>query len=190
MSWASAAEWNTHQAVEIAFNISSLPSVYCGPASIAWIAAVWNQQKGRPYRYIDRLRDKSLFPDGPRLFHGIVPGFEKSLNDLLIRETEGELRIAREIYFGPRALHGSLIENKMPMIVRMKAPKFRDGLHYVTLYKSERRDARDESGQLQLHWQDNGLYGGESSRGLSASSWQSARGSLFFWGAKRIVVHG
>jgi len=190
MSWAAAAEWNTRESVEIAFNISSLSSVYCGPASIVWIAAVWNQQKGRPYRYLDRLKDKSLFPDGPRLFHGIVPGFERSLNYLLIRETQGELRIASDIYFTHTAIHDALIENKMPMIVRMKAPKFRDGLHYVTLYKSEKSDAADESGQLKFHWQDNGLYGGESSHGISASSWKSARGSFFFWGAKRIMVNG
>lgn len=99
MSWALANEWNSPIAKEIARDISTISGLYCGPAAVGWIAAVWNNSKGRTYEYKKRLKDKDLFPDGPRPFHTDLPGFQTNLSDTLRRETNNELRLAREIYF-------------------------------------------------------------------------------------------
>jgi hypothetical protein len=187
MGWAKAREWNSTQAVEIARNISSIPSLYCGPAAVGWIAAVWNQLNGRPYDYMKRLSDKHLFPDGPRPFHGVIPGFQKSLNNLLRRETQGDLKIASKFYFGCNTIYDALQEHEMPIIMRMMAPKLMEGLHYVTLYKSERQEHENNDDQVQFYWQDNGLYGDGLDTGLSKTSWKKGSRNIFPWGAKRIM---
>lgn len=149
--------WNSSFAKDIAREISALSGVYCGPATVGWIAAVWNFEKGIPYDYRTRLKDKDLFPDGPRAFRTNVPGFRLNLSDLLRRETQNELQLSQESYYSYSAIHESLIRFEMPVVVRMSAPKFFDGLHYVTVYQSEQKLFGADDLRIQMYWQDNGL---------------------------------
>jgi hypothetical protein len=180
---AVAGRWNTDRSAELAKLISSIPSLYCGPASIGWIAAVWNESKSRRYELKTRLADKNLFSDGPRPFHRTIPFFQASLNDMLARETDGDLRIANETYLRCEAIHEALQQFEMPLIIRMPGKRIRDGIHYVTLYRSEFKQQSDGSYDLEFSWQDNGLFG--SHTGLSRRI--VPKGSRFYWGAKRII---
>jgi hypothetical protein len=150
---------------------------------------VWNSRKGRPYDYVTRLMDKTLFPDGPSPFSLNLPGFEKSLSELLRRETNNELQLSNETYFRYSTLHDSLRQFEMPIIVRMLAPKLQDGLHYATLYKSERREWYDGSDKLRLYWQDNGLTTDAHQRnsGLSVKESATTGFQSIVLGARRIV---
>jgi hypothetical protein len=179
-----AAKWNSAFAIDAARQISSMSSVYCGPATAAWIAAVWNQSKGRTYD-LGRLKDKKLFPDGPRMFHGRIPGFQLSLDDLLLRETQGELKLAHEIYFRVDTIHCLLEDHKLPVIIRLKGPNIKNGLHYVVAYRSDMHEESQKKKNLQLYSQDNGLFGVGNS-GLSKVTLQSAS-HLFMWGSKRVI---
>lgn len=191
MSWAISHEWDTRRAREIAGAISSIPSLYCGPAAVGWIAAVWNDLKGRPYDFSKRLRDKDLFQDGPRPFRGYIPGFQLSLSDTLKRETNGELALSAETFFSYRAVHETIETFNMPVMIRMPAPRLRDVLHYVTLYRSELRHDAGQIDCVQFYWQDNGLYGGPANKtGLNNTGWRSAGYNFFLWGAKRVVAAG
>ena len=105
MDSALASLWNSDFAVTAARQIASLSSIYCGPAASAWVGSVWNHSKGRPYDLANRLKDKNLFADGPRMFHGSVPGFKPSLDYLIRRESAGELVLSRELYFTARSIH-------------------------------------------------------------------------------------
>ena len=178
------AKWNSAFAIEAARQISSMSSVYCGPATAGWIAAVWNQSKGRPYD-LGRLKDKKLFPDGPRMFHGRIPGFELSLNDLLQRETNGELKLAHEFFFRVDAIHRLLEERGLPVIIRVKGPNVRNGLHYLVAYRSELHEEGRIQHVLRLYSQDNGLFGMGNS-GLSNVTYNNLS-HLFVWGAKRVM---
>ena len=181
---ALAAKWNTEFAFAAARQISFMSSVYCGPATAVWIAAVWNQLKGRPYD-LDRLNDKKLFPDGPRMFHGRIPGFQLSLNDLLLRETNGELKIAHETYFRVDTIHRLLEDHELPVIIRLKGPNIKNGLHYMVAYRSDIHEEGDKKKNIQLYSQDNGLFGvGDS--GLSKATFDKMS-RVFVWGAKRIT---
>jgi hypothetical protein len=94
MGWSKANKWCTASARQIAADIAGVSGLYCGPTVVGWIAAVWNLNiKKRPYDYMARLKDSNLFPDGPRKFHGKPPGFQRSLNDILGRETKGDLHL-------------------------------------------------------------------------------------------------
>lgn len=183
MTSALAAKWNSAFALDAARQISSVSSLYCGPAAVGWIAAVWNQSKGLHYDFKTRLNDKILFPDGPRLFHGRIPGFQLSLNDLLLRETNGALKISYETYFKSAAIRDALHRFEIPLIVRIKGTTLRDGLHYVTLFNSEIIKKQDGSRQLEFWWQDNGLFGSHSGVCKKVLEY----GTLLPWGAKRIV---
>lgn len=189
MSWATTKEWNTTQAFEIARKISSIPSLYCGPAAVGWIAAVWNISKGRPYDCVPRLMDKNLFPDGPRPFHQDLPGFQMNLSDLLKRETHNELKLSREIYHRSGSIYEAMEKHEMPIIIRMLSPRITDGLHYVTLYKSEKHHEQRKPDSVQFYWQDNGPHGNKKGlrAGLSRTDWKNAGLNMFFWGAKRVV---
>lgn len=183
MSLALADLWDTPISKKIAGEISMVSGLYCGPAAIVWIAAVWNFQHGRHYDYKARLKDKNLFPDGPRPFHLDLPGFQKNLSSLLLRETHHELKLSPEVYFKYSSIHNSLRKSNMPVIVRMLAPRLIHGLHYVTVYKSE---TRDTDNMIQFSWQDNGLYGNDpKDSGFSKSGWSSV--NFFFWGASGVV---
>lgn len=186
MSTVEAGKWNSPFAFEAARRISSIPSLYCGPASVAWIASVWNESKGRKYDFSKRLSDKALFPDGPRAFHGRLPGFQLSLNDLLLRETNGELKLSRETYFSSRSIHNVLSEYQLPVILRIRGRKLKDGLHYITLYKSEVSTIK-ESESIEFRWQDNGLLGVHHGVATGNGSTIRKPSHKFIWGAKRVV---
>lgn len=178
---ALAAKWNSAYAVDAARQISSMSSIYCGPATAVWIAAVWNQSKGMPYD-LNRLKDKSLFPDGPRMFHGRIPGFQLSLNELLLRETAGELALSHKNYFRVDTIHCQLKEHELPVIIRLTGSNLRNGLHYMVAYRSELFEGGKET--LHLYSQDNGLLGAGNT-GLNKATFKKA--DMFLWGAKRVV---
>ena len=171
-------------AIDAARQISSLSSVYCGPAAAGWIAAVWNQAKGRPYD-LGRLKDKKLFPDGPRMFHGRIPGFQLSLDDLLQRETQGELKLAHETYFRVDTIHHLLKDHELPVIIRLQGRNLKNGLHYMAVYRSDMNEEGEKRNNLQLYSQDNGLFGVGNS-GLSKVTFEN-RSHVFVWGAKRVI---
>jgi len=189
MNLASAGLWDTPIAKQIARDISSISGLYCGPAAIVWIAAVWNHHHELRYDYKARLKDKKLFPDGPRPFHHNLPWFQQNLNDLLEQETASGLRLSRATRFKYQTIHNEIATYGMPVIVRMLAPKAIDGLHYVAAYKSEIKDNIGNGALIQFHWQDNGLYGSNSDNfGLSKSGWRNVESNFFWWGACRVVV--
>jgi len=185
VSSALAAKWNSDIAFAAARQISSMSSLYCGPATVGWIASVWNQSKGREYD-LARLNDKKLFPDGPRMYHGKIPGFQSSLHDLLLRETNGELKLSRDTYFRIDAIHQLLAKNELPIIIRMRGPDIRNGLHYVVIYRSELLVESGRHCTYELHRQDNGLFGNHNS-GLSKVTLKS-NSHLFVWGAKSVMI--
>ena len=182
---ALAATWNSDYALDAARQIASIPSVYCGPASAGWIAAVWNHSKGRPYDFRKRLNDKNLFPDGPRLFHGMMPGFQFSLSDLLMRETNGELKLSNEIYFKANTVHDILNEFQMPFIIRLIGSNIRNGLHYVVVYRSQLIESNHQRPTIDFYRQDNGLFGKDNS-GLSRMI--VGKSHSFLWGTKRVIL--
>ena len=181
---ALAAKWNSAFAIDAAREISSMSSVYCGPATAGWIAAVWNQSKGRQYD-LGRLKDKKLFPDGPRMFHGRIPGFQLSLDDLLQRETQGELKLAHETYFRVDTIHHLLKDHELPVIIRLQGRNLKNGLHYMVAYRSDMHGEGDKKKNLQLYSQDNGLFGVDNS-GLSKVTFEHMS-HVFVWGAKRVI---
>ena len=180
MESASAALWNSDFAITAARQIASLPSIYCGPAAIAWIASVWNQSKGRTYDLATRLMNKRLFSDGPRLYHGSGPGFKPSLDHLIRRESGNELKLSRELYFSAHSIHDVLKQSDLPVVIRVVGTSIKDGLHYVTVYRSE---LTSDSNIVEFYLQDNGLFGSHS--GIHRKIFSAS--TRFFWGAKRIV---
>ena len=183
MNSALAAIWNSDFAIDAARKISS---VYCGPASAGWIAAVWNNSKGRQYDFRKRLNSKDIFADGPRLFHGSIPGFQMSLNDLLLRETNRELKLSKELYFRADTIHRILDECQLPFIIRLIGSNLRNGLHYVVIYRSQLVEYHNHRISIDFCRQDNGLFG-KGNSGLSKMT--LAKSNSFFWGAKRVLVN-
>ncbi|MEJ7645469.1 MAG: hypothetical protein WKF87_12810 [Chryseolinea sp.] len=186
MNVASADKWSSSFALDVANKIASCYGVYCGPASVGWIAAVWNNIKCRPYDVLGRLNDKTLFPDGPRDFHRNVPGFQMNLSDLLRRETQNDLKLDSRLYFKHHTIHRLLDSSGMPFIIRMPSPQIKDGLHYVTLYRSDRST---KNRHHSFYWQDNGIYRSSEpiGEGLSKSGTISMGLHFFPWGAKRVT---
>lgn len=192
MSWSIAQLWDTPEAKTIASQIAGISGLYCGPAAVGWIAAVWNRSKGRNYDYRSRLSNKSLFPDGPRDFERNFPGFQTNLSDLLKRETEGELRLSRNTFRRYGTIHDLLERNDMPIVIRMAlgVTNITSGLHYVSLYKSEKQVRSLARDLIRFYWQDNGLYGRRdgNNSGLYATDWRSIGAlGMFYWGAKQVV---
>ena len=189
MSTSTANLWNSSQSKAIARNIANIPGLYCGPAVVGWIAAVWNLHKGRAYDYMDRLHDESLFPDGPRRFRGSGTIFEHSLETILRRETRGDLKLSNATHYRYGTIHRKLEQYDMPIIIRMKSRRFQDGLHYTALYKSRKRNRRWRLDKIKFYWMDNGHYGRANggNPGLYATRWRSVGQSFFFWGSKRVV---
>lgn len=193
MGWAKANKWCTASARAMASEIAGVNGLYCGPAVVGWIAAVWNiDVKGRPYDYLKRLKDRALFPKGPRKFFGKPPGFERSLNDILQRETEGDLRLSESMLHKYGSIHSALEKYDRPIIICMYPDAVT--LHYATLYKSEKKEKsaslRDPIAldEIKFYWQDNGLLGGEGNPGLSSTGWRKVGQSVFTWGASRVVL--
>ena len=188
MGWAKANIWCTEEARDLADAIARINYLYCGPAVVGWIAAVWNKQvKGRAYDYKGRLQDKKLFPDGPRKFFGKPEKFQRSLNDILLRETEGELGFSKDMLHKYGTIHDRLEQHDMPIVICLCPDDF--VLHYVTLYKSQKDVVNGGLDRIKFFWQDNGLYGGENdgNPGLYRTGWRSVGESAFTWGAGRVI---
>lgn len=194
MSTSTANLWNTPRAEAIASEIAGYGG-YCGPAVVVWIAAVWNEARGITYSYMSRLTNKSLFPDGPRDFTGMsdLPGFQVSLKTILERETGNALSLSDDTSYRYGTIHDELERYDMPIIIRMKASEFRDGLHYVTLYKSTKDGRSLKTDRIKFCWQDNGYYGrkDDGNPGLHVTGWRNVgtTGSFKF-GSKRVVQLG
>lgn len=181
---SEATLWTTPYALRVARQIASLRGVYCGPASVVWIAAVWNAHAGIPYHPLARLQDKLLLGDGPRTFAHWLPGFRENLSETLYRETQGQLKLSSRVVFRYRQLHEALGRENMPFVVRIPTASLRDGLHYMTVYKSE------VLGELfQFYWQDNGVFrsGEKIQEGIHRIVRPANRVSFFFWGARQVV---
>jgi hypothetical protein len=181
---STAALWNSEFAINVARRIASLRGVYCGPAVVAWISAVWNAKAEVPYDYIGRLQNKQLFPDGPRSFIHSLPGFKDNLDRTLQRETHGALRLSHKRIYRYQDIHEMIREDEMPFIVRIPTASIRDGLHYVSLFKTIFTDAA-----FRCYWQDNGVFrSDEELQGGISVSIRQVRGIPFFpWGARQVV---
>jgi hypothetical protein len=192
MPWSIANKWDTAQSKTIAKDIADIAGqngLYCGPAVVIWIAAVWNLSKGRSYDYKARARDLTRFPDGPRRFFGSGPGFQRSLNDILKQETNNELKLAGTTYWRYSTIHKTLEKYDMPIIIRMLAPNFLDGLHYTTLYKTYYKERSLAVDKIKFYWQDNGVYGRRNggNPGLYGTSYRNVGYNIFPAGAKRVT---
>lgn len=186
MRVATAGLWDTQRAKALA-DVVAAHTGYCGPAVVAWIAAVWNQHRGRSYDVVGRLASRELFPDGPRLWKQQTPGFQKSLNEILLRETDDELRLGDATFYRYAAIHEQLDRHDTPIVIRMYPND--DGLHYVALYRSEYDVVPKDFDRIRFSWQDNGLTGVRdgANPGLYTTNWRSVGQSRFNWGAKRVV---
>jgi len=176
MSSVSTANlWNTEYAFHVARQIAALRGVYCGPAVIAWIAAVWNANSNVPYDYLGRLKNKTLFDDGPRAFAHTVPGFRNNLDETLRRETQGQLRLSAKRSFRLEHIHTLIAQSGMPFIVRIPLVSLRDGLHYATIFKTEVKQQ-----VYRCYCQDNGVIssGEKLQEGISVTTKRT--GSLAF----------
>lgn len=183
---AAASRWNTEYAFNVARRIASLNGVYCGPAAIAWIAAIWNAGAGKPYDYVERLNNKKLFANGPRSLASHVPGFPGNLDALLQRETHGALALSTERYFRYTTIHDRIRTGELPLVVRIPSASLRDGLHYVVLFKSIHTDHT-----FRFFWQDNGVFKSQEfiQPGISLSVHSAKQFPFFAWGARQVVVN-
>jgi hypothetical protein len=198
ISTSKANHWCTDSAREIASQISTINRLYCGPAVVGWIAAVWNiDVKKRQYDYMERLNDKDLFPDGPRAFKSqadlpFVDVFQSSLHTILKRETNNELGLTGDTMYRYGTIHDELEDHDLPIIIRMYPDQA--GLHYVTLYKSEKKDVRASitrpiaPDRIKFYWQDNGLYGRRNggNGALYGTPWKDVQQHTFSFGAQRV----
>ena len=73
----------------------------------------------------------------------------------------------------------------MPVILRITGTKLKDGLHYVTTYKSEASSHRSDS--YEFFWQDNGLLSIRNGVATGLGSTIRKGSHKFIWGAKRVV---
>lgn len=179
-----ASLWNSELAFTLARRMATLNHVYCGPASVAWIAAVWNAHAGVTYHAAERLNNKQLFGDGPRAFSHRVPWFQEDLDQTLRRETNGALGLSSQRHFHYRTIHSLLRSHEMPFVVRIPMASMRHGLHYVTLFKSVLTDVA-----LRCYWQDNGVFRSDEKvqEGISVSNRLLKPAPLFWWGARQVV---
>ena len=182
---SSATLWNSEFALQVAQRIEGISGIYCGPAAVVWISAVWNATANVPYDYQTRLRDKKLFPDGPRSFSHFVPGFKSDLDQILRRETHGQLGLSTRRHYQYRDIHELIGSLQMPFIVRIPTASIRNGLHYVTLFKS----VFTADNTFKCYWQDNGVFHSDEKmqHGISVSLRKSDRMAYFPWGARQVV---
>lgn len=182
--WSIANKWDTTRSKQIATDIANIRGLYCGPAVVVWIAAVWNEDKGKPYDYV---REANALADGPRFFHGNW-GSRKSLNVLLSRATDGQLKLKNKTYFSKSLIYKLLEDYDNPFILRLQAPRFIDGLHYTSIYKARKHEIRWQPDKVKFYWQDNGVYGrrNRGNPGLYGTRY-SLIGGVYLFGAKRVV---
>jgi len=119
------------------------------------------------------------------MFHGRIPGFQLSLDDLLLRETHGELKLAHETYFRVDTIHRLLKDHELPVIIRLMGSNIRNGLHYMVAYRSDMHEEGEKKKNLQLYHQDNGLFGAGNS-GLSKVTFENMS-HVFIWGSRRVI---
>ena len=85
-----------------------------------------------------------------------------------------------------KSIHRALEDNDMPIVLRIRCPRLRQGLHYTTLYRSTR--VREAGSRLHFHWMDNGLYGTLSPGHPAFYERRDLRAWSFFWlGCKQVV---
>lgn len=181
-----ASLWTSPEADAIAYEIAALGGIYCGPTAIAWIAAVWNRHRGRPYDVRTRLLDKGLFANGPRLYRRRLPFFADGLHETLLRETEGELGLESRTLRRTKSIHRALDAHDMPIILRIRCPRILQGLHYTTLFRSRRQ--LETGSRIHFDWMDNGLYGIKSPGHPAFFERRDLRAWSFFWlGCKQVV---
>ncbi len=179
-----ANRWDTRKSKELAREVANRLG-YCGPAVVIWIAAVWNDRRGRPFS-IDAAANQ--LSDGPRRFHGNWPGTNRrSLNVELGRLTNQELGIKTGYYFRKNTIFHKLEKYDFPIILCLKGPSFLDSLHYTTIYQAKRKEIRYWPDKVKFYWQDNGLYGKRNggNPGLYGTGYSLIRG-YFAFGAKRV----
>ncbi len=109
-----------------------------------------------------------------------LPFFPESLDHVLRRETDGELRLARPTLRRYRSVMRALAGEGMPVIVCVYAGRPFGQWHYVVVHRAEVTGER-----VTFHWMDNGLYGRRDggNPGLFTTGPRRLRG-LFPWGAK------
>ncbi|HTF18231.1 MAG TPA: hypothetical protein VK658_09180 [Chryseolinea sp.] len=181
---STATLWNSEFALDVARRIASLKGIYCGPAAVGWISAVWNAKARIPYDYMGRLQDKQLFPDGPRSFVHAIPAFKDNLDLVLQRETHGSLGLSTNRYYRYRDIHALMHRHEMPFIVRIPTASVRDGLHYVTLFRTISTQAA-----FRCYWQDNGVFRSDEKmqEGISLSIRPASAIPFFPWGTRQVV---
>lgn len=186
MGWSIANLWDTPRSKDIAREIVERHSgtLYCGPACVVWIAAVWNEHKGRTYDYIDRANSIS---GGPRTF--TTKFGKKGLSELLKQETNGDLKLGRNTFYKYGTIHRLLERYDKPFIIRMMGPSFIDQIHYVSLYKSRKWIIDWGFDKIKFYWQDNGTYGKKNggNPGLYGTGKRKVGESVFTFGTKRVV---
>jgi hypothetical protein len=115
-----ANHWCTDSARAFASQISTINGLFCGPAVVGWIAAVWNiEVRKRQYDYMQRLKDKDLFPDGPRAFKSkadlpLADLYQSPLHTILKRETNNELGLTGNTIRKYGSIHDELEDHDMP----------------------------------------------------------------------------
>ncbi len=192
VSTASAPLWVTPRARDLAREIAELSTrgtLYCGPAVVGWIAAVWNEHRRRDYDVPARLTDKRLFPDGPRMMKGKPPFFRSGLHEVLLRETGGELGLARRACFRYGTVLGRLAASDLPVILRMYTGRPFGQWHYTALCNAERTRRGRAAERATFHWMDNGVYGRRDggNPALYTTRERRVRPGMFLYGAKAVV---
>ncbi len=191
-STATAPLWDTPRARDLARAIAGLSTqgtLYCGPAVVGWVAAVWNEHRGRAYDAARRLTDKRLFPDGPRMMLGKPPFFRSGLHEVLLRETEGELGLAGRACFRYVTVLERLAESDLPVVLRMYTGRPFGQWHYTALYRAERVKRGRAAQRATFHWMDNGVYGRRDggNPALFTTRARRVRSGMFLYGAKHVV---
>lgn len=182
-----ASLWDTPRARALAAEIASLTTagkLYCGPAVVGWIAAVWNESRGRSYDVAARLADKGLFRNGPRLLRKKLPLLPGSIDAALRRETKGDLGLAPRTRRRYRAALSDIEQGGMPLVVCLYAGRPFGQWHYTAIHRAE--TTKDT---VQWHWMDNGLFGRrtDGNPGLFTTGRLGLRRGLFVYGATPVV---
>ena len=189
MGWSKANIWETQHAKDLAREIANTGGIPCGPAVGVWVAAVWNHHKGRTsYDAVARVKAHS---DGARYLRGGRINGRISVDEIIRRESNRELRLSTSTDFRYSVIHSKLEKYDNPVIIRQWGPvEGKTSVHYVALYKSylDRR-AWYERDKIKFYWQDNGVYGtlNGGNPGLYKTGYWNYSFSVFPWGAARVV---
>ncbi len=173
--------WDTPTARDIARVVAG--NGRCGPAVAVWVAAVWNDGRGRVYDPLARVRH---YTDGARYFHGRCDG-RWSLAEIVKEESRGDLRLSSTTDFSHSTI--DLEEYDDPVIIRQLSP--RKGLHYTALYHSTVMSAKHwyEFDKTKVRRQDNEelVEPSGGAPGLQATDYWRHPGSSFSMGAQQVV---